>query len=258
MRHFEEQVRQAFHQTPLVESDVHMKETIFLARSEVCRRYERKRISFIYFLSHQIKFIGWKVWGMQSGIVLTSVILLSRFFEQDYLKRPQDILKLLFCLSVFVSMTALPLIYRSVRYQMQEMEAVTYFSSARLLVARLIIIGMGDISLLGISLIVTIIKTSLQTSNVFLSLYVPFLFVSGSLLFMIGHFSPRYFFTGSIGLCLFLIVAYMIASQYFRFLFEQSLFPIWMGVCALLIIFCIQQFYYILHRSLYTEMQVTF
>lgn len=153
-------------------------------------------------------------------------------------------------------MTALPFIYRSIRYQMQEVEAATYFSSVKLLMARLAVIGIGDIFILAGICILTLVKTPLLAGNAILNLCFPFLLVVSGCLFMLGHFNPKHFFVGSLVFCSVLVLGCAVIPGRFEALFQQTFTVGWMGICALLILFCTQQFQYILYRSSYTEMQI--
>ncbi len=254
-QNFEKKLKRSLHQSPPMRNEKHFENTLLLARKEAYQKQKRERISFTRFLSMQIKFIGWKIWSVQ-GIFLAAIsCILSRSY--DYIKNPQHMTKLLFCLSVLVFMTALPFVYRSVRYQMQEIEAVTRFSSVKLLMAKLIVIGIGDVSILSGILFTTVIKTSLQIDSAILYLSFPFLLVCSSSLFMLGHFTTKQFFVGSMGLCSFLVLVLFVIPRHYGLLFQQSFSAGWIMICALLTAFCIQQFRYILYYSSYTEMQVT-
>lgn len=251
---FEKELKQSLHQVPDMINRNHFENTLLLARKEAYRKQSRERISFVYFLAMQIKFIGWKIWSVQ-GIFLS--VIASLFFRfYDYMKEPKYAGKLLFCLSVLVFMTALPFIYRSVRYQMQEIEATSRFSSIKLLMAKLIVIGIGDLSMLSGIFIIALIKTSLETDRIILYLCFPFLLVCGGCLFMLGHLAPKLFFIGSMGLCSFCVLASVLVPAHYAYLFQQSFSAKWIVVCALLVGFCIQQFHYIIYHSPYMEMQI--
>jgi len=254
---FEKKLKQTLHQSPAMADSDHLEHTLLLAKNEAYQRHKHERISFTRLLSSQIKFIGWKVWAAQGIFLLIVSNILARAYGRYFWENPHSITKLLFCLSVLIPVTAVPFICRSIRYQMQEVEAATYFSSVKLLMAKLAVIGIGDISLLAGIFITAVIKTSIQTGSAILYLCFPFLFVSSGCLFMLGHFTSRLFFAGSMGLCSFLILICAVIPGHFELLFQQSLSMGWTVICALLIAFCIQQVRYILYDSHYTEMQIT-
>lgn len=229
-----------------------MSTAVLLARKEAYSR--RQRLSFPQFLSMQIRFIGWKVWAVQGTLLFAVCRLLSHLFGQGYWKDPQSVAGLLFCLSVLIFMTAPPFLYRSIRYRMQEVEAAARFSSVWLLMARLIIIGIGDAALLGGILLTAAAKTALQPGSVAVSILFPFLLASSGCLYLLGYVCPRQFLAGSMGLCGFLLMVLSLAHRHFHLFFRLS--PGWIGICTLLIAFCCHQFHHILHNCAYAEMQV--
>lgn len=229
-----------------------MSATVLLARKEAYSRLQR--LSFPQFLSMQIRFIGWKVWAAQGTFLLAVCRLLSHLFGQGYWKDPQSVAGLLVCLSLLTFLTAPPFLYRSIRYRMQEVEAATRFSSVRLLMSRLIIIGIGDAALLSGILLTAAVKTALQPSSAVVSILFPFLLASSGCLYLLGHVCPRQFLAGSMGLCGFLLMVLSLAHRHFHLFFRLS--PGWIGVCTLLIVFCCHQFHHLLYHYAYAEMQV--
>lgn len=250
----EKNLKQSLQQAPAGIHEKHLENTILLARKEAGLRKRRKRISFMGFLSGQIAFIGWKIWIIQGFFLCILHGMLVRFYE--YYVTPQTMVKLLFCLSILVFMSVLPLLYRSVRYQMQEIEAVSRFSCGKLLLSRLLIIGIGDIFLLGSIFLSTMIKTTLPAGSAMLYLCFPFLLAGSGCLYMLGHFTPRHFFTGSLAFCFFLILMFCALPSRHAFWFQQSLSRTWIMVCTLLLVFCLQQCWHILKDSCYTESQL--
>lgn len=251
----EQQLRQSLHRLPSTTNEAHLHTTILLSRREACQKQRRRRISFILFLGKQLSFIGWKVWSIQGLFLLSVYGLFSDSF--DYLRTPLRLAKLLFCLSVAVFMTALPLLYRSARYRMQEIEAAARFSSVKLLLAKLIVIGIGDISLLGGIFLFTLAKTSLSADSAVFYLCFPFLLAGGGCLFMLGHFPPGKFLAGSFLFCSTLILAFSVLSGQRAIWYLQPPPAARFILCALLAAFCAGQLRYIIKASSYAEMQLT-
>lgn len=250
----EEALRKSFHQIPSETNDVHLYATILLARKEACRKQSRSRISFTRFLARQISLIGWKLWSVQAVFLLLACGILSD--SSGYLKSPLRLAKLLFCLSITVFMTALPFLYRSVRYRMQEIEAATHFSSVRLLLAKLIVIGIGDISLLVSIFLATLVKMSLSPDITVIYLCFPFLLSGSGCLFMLGHFPPNRFFAGSFLFCFGLILVFAVLPGQYALLFYPSFSVIRTVLCVLLFAFCAYQLHYIVNISSYEKMQI--
>lgn len=254
-RDLEARLRQHFHEADTEASPPSMPTAVLLARREARGRSRRKHLSFPQFLSMQIRFVGWKVWAVQGGLLLAACCWLCRLFGQGYWKEPQSAARLLLCLSVLIFMAVPPFLYRSNRYQMQEVEASSWFSSVQLLMARLIIIGTGDLALLGAILVTAAAKSTLELGGAALSVGFPFLVASSGCLFLLGHTAPRQFLSGSMGMCAILLVGFSLMQRHFGI--PLTLSPGWIGICALLIAFCCHQFHHLLHRCAYAEMQIS-
>lgn len=250
---FEIQLRRSLHQS-VAADEKHFESTLLLAREEAGRRRRRTRVSFGCFLFRQMKFIGWRIWGAQGIFLLAAGFAFANLYAGIY--SPVNMAKLLLCLSVLVFMTALPFLYRSVRWRMQEIEAASRFSSVRLLAAKLIVIGVGDVCALCGIFFMAVIRTSLRTDSALLYLCFPFLLVCGICLFMLGHFTPGRFLAGSMGVCCSLLFLFSAVPGQCDALLLQSFSGGGIIACAALFAFCVQQFRYIIHDSPYTEMQV--
>ncbi len=249
----ERQLRKSFQQSYITADENRLKNIQMLAGREILRRKERERISFSRFLLMQVKFIGWKVWTLQ----LFFLLMINRAFVSLYgRENPRYLIKLLACLSILVLMMALPFLYRSVRYRMQEVETASRFSAVKLLTARLVMIGIGDLFLLGGIFSAATWKTSLGADSVFLSLSFPFLFAGSGCLYLLGHCKAKQFLAGSMGLCLFFILSTAFGPGYDETPAGQFLTQSLPVICGMLAIFCICQFRYILYRSTYAEMQI--
>lgn len=254
-RNFEEKLSLSLHRSADT-NEKHPTDILLLVQNELYRKKIRKRISFPQFLFMQIRFMGWKIWTVQGIILLLANGAITYLYEENYLKNPYYAVKLLLCLSVLVFMTALPFIYRSVRYQMQEIEGAALFSSLKLLTAKLIVIAVGDITVLSGIFFTAIMKTSLQADKAILYLCFPFLLVSSGGLFMLGRFTPKQFFSGCYGLCSFVIVACASLPGQYGVLLRPSFSFGLLILCILLLIFCIWQFRYLVYHSFYTERQL--
>lgn len=251
----ERELKQALHQMPVPANNAHIQATILLTGKEACLKQERTRISYLCFLRKQLRFIAWKVWIVQGVLLLFISLLLSRLFNSAFM--PRQLIRLFSCLSVLIFMTALPLLYRSVRYRMQEVETAARFSGIKLLLARLLIIGIGDICLLTGVFFAAVIKEALPTGSIVFCLCFPFLLAGCGGLYMLGHFPPRRFFAGSLLYCAFLVTAFGLLPGQDLFLLQPSPPAMRIALCALLLAFCIQQLRYLIKVSSYEEMQLS-
>lgn len=222
------------------------------AGDEADRRGARTRIRFPKFAWMQVRFLGWKLWAAQGLFLLAVWLLAPEAFSAAELRRPQAAAQWLCGLSVLTAMTAPPLLYRSIRFRMQETEAASYFSSARLLLARLLIVGIGDAALLAGLVLLTVLNTALRIGSAATAAALPFL-LSGSIgLHLLGHASPRQFLWGSLGSSATLLLA--LESRRLRWLF----FPTPLGglVCGALLLLCLWQLRQLLSSPVYAERQI--
>lgn len=253
-KEWERELRQVFHQMPSTTNDVHLQATILLAQKEARLKQRRTPISFTRFLIKQIRLIGWKLWTLEGIAMFIVSRLLTRFY--GFFLTPRQLMRLMACLSVLIFMTALPLLYRSVRYRMQEVETASRFSGVKLLSARLIVIGIGDVCMLTGIFLSPLLKTVLSADSIFFCLCFPFLLAGGGCLYLLGHFPPAQFFTGSLLLCSFLIMLFGLLPGPYPIMDQPSLIAVRAVLCALLLIFCVQQLHYLITVSSFEEMQL--
>lgn len=250
----EQELRQALHQMPSLTNDAHLHATVLLAEKEACLRQQRRRIPFSRFLVKQIGFTWRNLWILQGIFLMILRILLARFYRDAIM--PLHLIKILACLSILILISALPLLYRSVRYRMQEIEAASRFSGVRLLLARLIVIGIGDACLLAGIFITTVLKTILPAGSVAFFLCFPFLLAGGGCLYLLGHYPPKQFFAGSLLLCAFLAVMISVLPGQYLELCQPPLAVTQILLCALLLAFCARQIRYLIRIPSYEEMQL--
>lgn len=229
--------------------------------NQICRRVEplleekrkRRRINYSEFLKRQLRFIGWPIWLVQG----TALIILCIVFNGPlnfYLENSvHGIAFLLCCLSVLVLLSSVPMIHRSIRYKMHEIELSTRFSAVKLLIAKLLLIGIGNFVLLSVIFLLTIANTSLQTESVMLYLLLPYLAACGGFLYLLGHIPADKFEVYSAGLCCLMLTAFTILSRFHSNFFSQTFSAGWLLVCLLLVLFSIKQLRYIMYRSAYAQ-----
>lgn len=227
-----------------------------LAQKEGGRIPEQDRIPFSAFLSMQIRFIGWKIWAAQGGLLAAICGLFAACMGEYFLNIPRNAGLLLCCLSVLVFMTALPFIHRSFYYKMHEIEAATRFSSVKLLVAKLLIIGIGDASMLGGLLCVAVYSTPLPAKSALLYVLLPFLMASSGFLYLLGHIPATRFALGGVLTGLLPVLAFATLAKLYPAFYQQAFSLQWAAVCMALAVFCGFRLYQIIYRSAYVEMQL--
>jgi hypothetical protein len=158
-------------------NDAALQQTLLLARRELQMRKKRSRIGFPRFVWLQIRYFGWKIWLMQAVLLLGVQKFLQKFYGNESLCTPKRIAMLLCGFSILLAMSAIPFLYRSFRYRMAEIEVATRFSMVRLILARLLMIGIGDAMTIGSVIWLTAANTSYSIWHIGLYAVVPFLLV---------------------------------------------------------------------------------
>ena len=234
--------------------DEHMKETIWLVRKEIAKKAERRRLSFWKFLVIQIRFIGWKIWTIQMIILGIIYLCMTEFFGRYYMEHAEDLPRILMVLAIVVLMIIIPFLYQSFRYKMQEVEAVTYFSSVQLMMARLFIVAIGDGVLLWSIYVMVDANSVIPKMIIFLCLSIPFFVAGNGCLFMVRYLKPEKFLQGSISLCMTMIGMFLYKDVWWKTLFQN-------GICGLIIsgllmLLCVFQIWN-MQDSSYVELQIS-
>lgn len=241
---FERELRAALHNSPA--SDAAMQETVRHARALAAQQGTVARIGFAAFLRRQVHFIGWKIWLLQALCLLVANGLLCASFGMAYFTAPRLLVQCLCCLSVLVMLTALPVLYESVRCRMHELEAATRFSATRLLAAKLLLVGAGDLAMLVGLWLSALWLTPLETRLIPLCLLLPFLSAASGCLTLLDRLAPAHFCGGSVLWGILFCLAFSFVNR--QGLALSALFWPSVALCALLFGYCL----YALRRLLYT------
>lgn len=233
----------------------HIQQVIMMARQEYAHKAQRKRTGFGAFLISQVRFIGWRIWVVQGAFLLLLCGCFSTVLGEYLLYSPRRVALLLCCLAIAVSMTAVPFIYRSIRYQMDEVEMATRNSSGRLLVAKLLVTGLGDGLTLACIFGMTTLKTSLRVDSIALYLVFPFLLASCGGLYLLGHLPMERFMPASLGMGAVLLTGVFLLSQLYPAFFEQIFSAGWAAVCIALALFGAKQVQHLMEQSSFGETQ---
>ncbi len=229
----------------------HLRETQALARKALYRRAKKQRLSFWHFLGTQVRFIGWKVWLSQAVTLLflcwAPLLLWGRIGGS-----PRSAGMLLCGCSLLIFMTALPFLHRSKHFGMCEVEMAAKFSGVKQLAAKLMIIGIGDITMLSSIFCFVMNKTALDPGSVLVSLLLPFLAASCGLLYLIGHTPGSKLVHNSVVICALLFLGFTLLAN--ASLFRATLS--WAVVCIGLAICCICQTRSVFLHSSYEEIQL--
>lgn len=228
---FEQNLRAALHaDAPHTEG---MQQTATLAAQAAATHAPRERLRFAAFLGIQVRFIGWKIWLLQAFCLLAAHSVLEVLLGHYYFLEARIAAQCLGCLSVLVMLTALPFIRTATLYRMQELESATRCSSLRLLMAKLILVGLGDVAMLAALWIYALVCTPLSAQALPFCLFVPFLAAASGGLTLLTHVTPRTFNLASLGWCALLCIGCMLSGRWLALLTEIG--P-WLAL--LLLLYC--------------------
>ena len=245
-KQLQEQLKYCFHEEAVdIEiSEKYFHNTLLLANRELAQKRQRSRIGFLELLALQAKYMGIQIWIVQ-GLLLSGICVLLPPLLRHYLAHftPRGIAALLCCFSAILAMNSIPFAYRSARYRMWEIETASYFSFARLLAAKMLLIEIGDIVLLGAVFTVTSLNTSCDRASILFYLLIPFLLARhGSLLLqrLVSSEKLQVYYGW---ICFGLPVGTFLLNRYIPKCFEPSFSPVWIGICLILILAYIYRYW---------------
>lgn len=216
----------------------------------------RPRLGFAAFLRTQVRFIGWKIWLFQAFCLLVANSVLDTVFGGYYFFNSRPAVLCLGALAVLVLLTALPVVYNASLYRMQEMEAASYFSSQRLLAAKLLIIGIGDGAMLLGLWGYALLRTPLSAYMLPLYLLLPFLLAAGGCLTLMARCQPQQVCLGGAGWCGLVLLTLSMTNDHLILLTQTQ--TAWIGVlgCAVLCLYCFWALHHLLRSSAFAELQL--
>ena len=168
----------------------HLEETIKLAGQAYSGRRQMRHISTFEMIIGQVRFIARPVWILQ-GIVLLCMCVFMRYAMASE-QQASYIPAFLSISSIFIAMTMLPFYGRSRKYKMREIECTTRVSLSRLILAKLCVIGAGDIASLSIVLLITLGKMVTPAATLLMFILLPFLLTCAGSLFILGRTTENY------------------------------------------------------------------
>lgn len=172
--------------------EVHLEKTICLAQCVYRERKCRQRIGFWRMLLRQVKFMGMRVWGIQA-ILLLFILGIFHTFMGSTQFMVRHISYILCAVTVIMLWVMMPVIARSLKYKMYEIENASLFSGSRLLLAQMMIIAGGVIAMFSVLLWFAKARYSFGMNEVVCSIILPS-FVSGNLyLYLLRHVRPQRF-----------------------------------------------------------------
>ena len=171
-------------------SAMHLENTIRQSRRAYeCRRQVRP-IGTPEMIVSQFRFIARPIWLLQ-GIVLLCLCFLMRYAMAS--EQPASYIPAFLSVSsILIAMTMLPFYGRSRKYKMREIESMTRVSLPRLILAKLCVVGMGDIVCLSFMILLTFGKMDTPFAALLLHIVIPFLLTCTASLFVMNRTKENY------------------------------------------------------------------
>jgi|GEM_PF-1939796 len=215
-------------------SEAHLDQTVKLAHTAYDSRRKLRNMSTFEMITSQFRFVARPVWLLQgiALLCLCAFMCVGMMSEQFVSKLPA----LVSVSAVFVSMTAFPLYGRSRRYKMREIESTTRISHPRLILAKLCVVGIGDVVCLAAIIILALGEMTAPAQIVLMFILLPFLLSCTVSLFIMNRVKEEYATYVSTGLCIGIGVVYWTMATKLQPLLTQLSIGLAIAACALLLL----------------------
>ena len=253
---FLRRMQKALHEQNQIIDESRMNLTLTMAEKELSKVQKRQRIGFIEFFVRQIKYLSVPIWCVQGIILFLIVSVLGYAYGELTVASEKQLAVLLCSCVILILLTTIPVIERSIRYQMNTVEAATRFSVKRILAAKLLAIGLGDSAMIAGVMLFTIYQTSLPILQAVSFLMLPFLVLSSVALYLIGHMSVEKYTVGCICACVILFLVVLLSGEIYPWIFEEAFMAGWIMICLALGVFSFSQIRYIMNHSAIAELQI--
>jgi len=147
---------------------------IQLAKAQFQKSYRNKNKSRDLLLC-QLKFCGIKMWTFELLIAIITSLILRNLLSDPYFMTTRKLVFFVVCFAIAVPMMLLPFLYRSIRYQMFEMESVSVFSIKTVLFSKFLLFFGGEVLLVASVLLVLWNTTSITFPELAGCILIPFL-----------------------------------------------------------------------------------
>ncbi len=253
---FQRRMRTALHGENQIMEESRMKLTLTMAEIELSKIQKHKRIGSIEFFVRQIKYLSVPIWCAQGMILFLIVSVLGYVYGELTVTSEKQLAVLLCSCVILILLTTIPVMERSIRYQMNTVEAATRFSVKSILAAKLLTIGFGDSAMIAGLMLFTIYQTSLPILQAISFVMLPFLILSSVVLYLIGHRSVEKYATGCICACVILFLVVLLGGEIYPWIFEEAFMAEWILFCLALGAFSFHQIKYIMNHSAIVELQI--
>lgn len=216
----------------------------------------RNTISVPQFVLRLMKYTALKIWIFQAVCLILMCQLMFNIYFDYVAINSYTVAGMLVQYSIIIPFVSFPLLYKSVRYRMQEIEMGVHFSYSVQMIVKLAIIGIGDICMILSGIIVGMIRLDMDFSRAVLYGMIPFLFTSSVIIFIITHTS---FNNGIVMLVFIYAVAALFTERLAHIypkVFEQSFNLAAFMICIVLVLSIILQIRTLAKSNKYAKLQV--
>lgn len=159
---------------------------IQLAKAQFQKSYRNKN-KFRDLLLCQLKFCGIKMWTFELLIAIITSLILRNLLADPYFMTTRKLVFFVVCFAIAVPMMLLPFLYRSIRYQMFEMESVSVFSIKTVLFSKFLLFFGGEVLLVASVLLVLWNTTSITFAELAGCILIPFLLANDGYLLLLKN-----------------------------------------------------------------------
>lgn len=234
-RDFQQRLKSGLSTTAMSEpSQAHLDETIRLSRLAYASRRKMRRISTLEMITSQIQFVARSVWILQGFVLLCLCVVMGASMASEQFANTLP--AFVSVSAVFVSMTALPFYGRSRRYKMREVESTTRISHPRLMLAKLCVVGIGDVVCLAVITLFTFGKMTAPAQTILMFILLPFLLSCTVSLFIRNCIKEEHGIYISAGLCIGIGVIYWTMATRLQPVLMKLSIGLSIAICMLLIL----------------------
>lgn len=234
---FEEDLRKSLKQYGGVDhSSRNLEETLTRVKCVYASKIPRPRISYGQFLLRQLQFTGGRIWAFQAVVLIVLCMLIyallsNRYAEIDF----RQLVLLLEITAVLSAMTGVPYICRSFRYGMYETETASKVSYSGLLLARLLLTGVGNLIMLSVIFAAAYLENAALPVSTVIYMIVPFAVAWAGCLTILKHVCSQRTHLYCAAFSVSLIPILFMLYKAFPELFAREMADIWFVVCIAVI-----------------------
>lgn len=171
-------------------AQTYLDKTVKLCHEAFQSRRQMRRLSSFDMIVSQFRFIAKPIWALQIAVIICMCLMLHLASGSD--NAATYIPAFLSLSSIFIAMTMLPFYGRSRKYKMREIESTTRLSHARLISAKLCVVGSGDVVCLIVLSLLFIGRITEAANTMLFFIALPFLLTCTGILLILNRTKEDY------------------------------------------------------------------